>query len=77
LIMSLVVFAWLSNDKFFKEWTDINTIQQLRAKTADEIEAQLLPFGFIDDGSDRVVYDLGAPFESWFIVPDDEMPKNF
>jgi hypothetical protein len=50
LVMNLVLFAWLSDQSFFKEMTDINTLSRLREKTEKEIEDDLLPFGFIDSG---------------------------
>lgn len=50
LVMNLVLFAWLSDQAFFKEMTDINTLSRLREKTEKEIEDDLLPFGFIDSG---------------------------
>jgi hypothetical protein len=61
VVMGLVLFAWLSNQQFFKDLNDINTIARLRDKTEQEIEDDLLPFGFIDDGSfvsDDVVIEM-------------------
>lgn len=46
MVMTLVLFAWLSNQAFFKEITDINTLEMLRQKTSEQIEQELLPFGF-------------------------------
>jgi len=50
LVMCLVLFAWLSDQQYFKELTDIHTLMKLRDKTDEEIENDLVPFGFIDDG---------------------------
>lgn len=50
LVMNLVLFAWLTDQTFFKDMTDINTLSKLREKTEKEIEDDLLPFGFIDGG---------------------------
>lgn len=58
LVMNLVLFAWLSDQDYFKEMTDINTLMKLREKTEEQIEEELLPFGFIDVGDDDV-YDDG------------------
>jgi hypothetical protein len=52
LVMNLVIFSWLSDQTFFKDLTDINTLLKLRQKTEEQIEEELLPFGFIDDGSE-------------------------
>lgn len=52
LVMNLVLFAWLTDQTFFKELTDINTLMKLRERTDEQIEEDLLPFGFIDTGED-------------------------
>jgi len=52
LVMNLVLFAWLTDQSFFKELTDINTLMKLREKTDEQIEEDLLPFGFIDTGEE-------------------------
>jgi hypothetical protein len=52
LVMNLVLFAWLTDQAFFKDLTDINTLMKLREKTEEEIEQDLLPFGFIDNGGE-------------------------
>ena len=50
LVTCLVMFAWLSNQTYFKELTD----QDIRARLVDEqqnmLEQDMAPFGFIDDG---------------------------
>ncbi len=50
LVMGLVLFSWLSDQSYFRDLTDINTMHALREKTESQIEEELLPFGFIDDG---------------------------
>lgn len=54
MVMTLVLFAWLTNQAFFKDMTDINTLAKLREKTEEEIDDFLLPFGFYDDGRDEI-----------------------
>jgi hypothetical protein len=51
MVMTLVLFAWLTDQTFFKDMTDINTLSKLREKTEEEIDDFMLPFGFYDDGS--------------------------
>jgi hypothetical protein len=63
LVMGLVLFAWLSNQPFFKDMTDINTMWKLREKSEDDMLQQMLPFGFMDDGTDldtQPIIDLVA-----------------
>lgn len=52
LVMGLVLFAWLSDQSYFRDLTDINTMAALKEKTEAEIEEDLLPFGFINTGID-------------------------
>jgi len=61
LVMGLVLFSWLTNQNYFKDLTDINTIMALREKTEQEIEENMMPFGFIVDGSDD---DSGPIYET-------------
>lgn len=59
LVMGLVLFSWMSDQQYFKDLTDINTLMRLRDKTDEELENELLPFGFINDGHpDQEVIDL-------------------
>lgn len=52
LVMNLVLFSWMTEQSYFKDMTDINTLIKLREKTEEQIEEELLPFGFIDNGDD-------------------------
>mgnify|MGYP000178535606 FL=1 len=54
LVMPLVLFAWLTQTKFFKDVTDLNTIVALRDHSDEQIMNELTPFGFIDDGQQDV-----------------------
>lgn len=47
LVMGLVLFSWLSDQKFFLEWTSINTVQSLSSISATQVQANLLNFGYI------------------------------
>ena len=51
IVMGLVLFGWLSDQNYFKELTSINTLAKLREKTDEEYNEEMLPFGFIDHGS--------------------------
>ena len=61
LVMGLVLFAWFSDQQYFKDYADINTLQKLREKTEEDIMEELLPFGFIDDGRDDTFGQLDLP----------------
>ena len=72
LVMCLVLFAWISDQQYFKEMTDIHTLKELRSRNEEEIMQELLPFGFYDDGMpDENVIEI--PYENYnggFYNPD-------
>ena len=77
LVMGLVLFGWLSEQQFFKDYTDINTLMRLRDKTDEEIMQDLSPFGFVDNGIDDPYEALDIPQNgrgSWmFEIENDKL----
>jgi hypothetical protein len=53
IVMTLVLFAWLSTQPYFKELTDVNMRTVIYEKQIQAIEEQLTPFGFISDGREE------------------------
>lgn len=53
LVMTCVLFAWLTSDVYFREITDVNIRKELYKKQIQEIEEELTPFGFLNDGNER------------------------
>jgi hypothetical protein len=49
LVMALVIFAWMSDQQYFKDLTNISTLKELRDKTDDELESDMFSF-FMTDG---------------------------
>jgi len=71
----LILFAWLTTQQFFKEMTNINTIRELRDKTEQEVEDDLVPFGIVYDGRDSMEEDKVKYFskkKSNWVWADDE-----
>jgi len=50
LVMCLVLFAWLSDQQYFTELTDIKTMEKLKEHTSEELNDQMAIFGYITDG---------------------------
>lgn len=50
LVMNFVMFGYFAGTQYFGEMTDINLKEMLFHQRMKEIEADVLPFGFIDDG---------------------------
>lgn len=46
LVMGLVLFSWLTDQDFFRNITDINTMIALKQRSQEQLEEELLPFGF-------------------------------
>ena len=69
LVMCLVLFAWLTEQKYFKDLTDINTLIKLKELKDEQIEEEILPFGFVNDGQDVVDREPLPHLDMW--VDDD------
>lgn len=67
LVMCLVLFGWLSEQQYFKDYTDINTLMSLREKNEEDMEQDMSPFGFIFDGREQF---LDEDYEE-FVSSDD------
>ena len=63
--MGLVLFGWLSDQRYFKELTNIDSLKLIRDKTQEELEAELLPFGPIADMDEIPEYKDYTEQENW------------
>ena len=50
LAMCLVIYAWLVSQDYFKELTDQDVRKRLYEEQKNQIDQDMAPFGFIDDG---------------------------
>ena len=64
LVMGLVLFGWMTTQNYFKELTERDVLKEIRNKSDEQIEEELLPFGFVEDGTNNFE-------ESSYIVVDD------
>ena len=48
--MPLVLFGWLTTNPYFKELTNVNLRTSIFEHQIQQIEDELTPFGFIEDG---------------------------
>jgi hypothetical protein len=65
LVMPLVLFAWLTDQTYFKEITDINTLARLRDRSEQQTEDELAPFTWQNhDGPDVIeeIFELGGAY---------------
>lgn len=62
LTMTLVLFAWASDQQFVKELNDINTLQHLKDQTEEDLALEMAPFGFYQDGTEEYdEYEIERP----------------
>ena len=54
LMMNLVMFGYFVSTQFFADMTDINLKQMMFEEKMKEINDDIVPFGFIDDGSEWI-----------------------
>jgi hypothetical protein len=71
MVMGLVLFAWLSDQMYFKELTNINTLAKLREKTDEDIAQDLVPFGFMDNGFTDAENIETSIKGNWFTAVED------
>lgn len=80
LVMCLVLFGWLSEQQYFKDYTNINTLMSLRDKTEEDIEQDLAPFGFVISGANEAsiqdVWEESRNPNSWMFRPIETL-DNF
>ena len=54
LIMNLVMFGYFATGNYFQELTDVNIKDMMFKQRMEEIENDILPFGFHDDGLSHI-----------------------
>ena len=65
LIMCCVLFAWLSGQTYFKELTDTDVRAKLFEESQNQLEQDLAPFGFVDNGLDDPIPDIDEYGTTW------------
>lgn len=65
LMMCCVLFAWLSGQTYFKELTDSDVRAKLFAESQNQLEQDLAPFGFLDNGIDDPIPQVDEYGERW------------
>ena len=66
LAMCLVIYAWLVAQDYFKELTDQDIRKKLYEEQKNQIEQDMSPFGFIDDGLGSDLSFVDESGDRWF-----------
>ena len=69
LAMCLVIYAWLVQCDYFKELTDQDVRKRLYDEQKNQIEQDMAPFGFMDDGLDSGSV-IDADGDKWFAADE-------
>ena len=70
LMMNLVLFGYFVSTQYFSDMTDINLKQMMFEQKMQEIENDVVPFGFIDDGS-AAIQQIENQDDPWRIKVDE------
>jgi len=65
LAMCLVIYAWLVQMDYFKELTDQDVRKRLYEEQKNQIEQDMAPFGFLNDGLDDTSF-VDTEGDTWF-----------
>jgi hypothetical protein len=68
LMMNLVMFGYFASTQYFGDMTDIDLKQLLFEQKMKQIEDDIVPFGFVDDGSQYIEHEIEKP--NWVIEFD-------
>jgi hypothetical protein len=69
LAMTLVIFSWLVQQRYFKEMTNLDIRQKLFQDQMDVLEQDMLPFGLIDDGLAEETFKDNEG-QTWNVIED-------
>lgn len=70
LVMTLVLFGWLTTQTYFKDLSNINLRTLLYQARMDEMENQMTPIGFLNTGKEDTIIEgevMGKDF--WVLAP--------
>ena len=67
LMMNLVMFGYFASTQYFGDMTNINLKEMLFKQKMKEIEDDVVPFGFIDDGSSHMEVLENSEKDHWQI----------
>ena len=70
LVMCMVIYAWAVQQDYFREMTDQSIRQELYEKDKSQLEEDMAPFGFIQDGAEDQIFT--ADNELWKVEWETE-----
>ena len=74
--MTLVMFAWVVQQQYFKDMTDLDIRKRIYEDQMATLEQDLLPFGVIDDGQNQDTF-TDQTGQVWEIADPDHQRSYF
>ena len=71
--MNLVLFGYFVSSTYFSNLTDINIKDMIFKQKLKEIEEDIVPFGFIDDGTEQIRRIEPSDDHPWAIEYDRDL----
>ena len=71
IAMTLVIFGWLVQQRYFKEMTNMDIRKKMWEEQMDTLEQDMLPFGIIDDGMEAETF-VDGDGQKWDVVDDSQ-----
>jgi len=68
LVACLFIFAWAVDQVYFKELTDNDIRERMYAEQKEQLEQDMAPFGFVDNGIDEPVVEVDEYGTRWTTV---------
>tara|TARA_Y100000310_G_scaffold344041_1_gene454720 strand:+ start:5744 stop:7405 length:1662 start_codon:yes stop_codon:yes gene_type:complete len=77
LVMTLVLFGWLTTQTYFKELTNLDIRRDLYEDKMKQIEDDMTPFGFIEDGINNQQQTYIDQFgDTWTVDERNQQDQN-
>ena len=71
LVACLFLFAWAVDQTYFKELTDNDIRERMYAEQKEQLEQDMAPFGFVDNGIDEPEVEVDEYGTRWTTVTRD------
>jgi hypothetical protein len=74
--MCCVIFAWMTMQPYFKEWTDTNVREKIQQDNSKLLDEEYLPFEISSGVEDSYGYEgvrelSGRSFDRWLLSEND------
>jgi hypothetical protein len=74
LVMTLVIFGWLSSQPYFKDLSNLDIRKDIYQDKIKQVEEEMTPFGFVDDGiEDMDAVEKTPDGTLWFKQREQDM----